>query len=72
MIFDKHANLKYKFENRYFWAEGYYVSTVESQLENLALQAKCKPPLCGVVMMTARGPVRMRAGTQATTRYAGV
>ncbi len=28
IIFDKHANLKYKFENRYFWAEGYYVSTV--------------------------------------------
>ena len=29
MIFDKHANLKYKFGNRNFWAEGYYVSTVE-------------------------------------------
>ena len=28
MIFDKHANLKYKFGNRKFWAEGYYVSTV--------------------------------------------
>ena len=28
MIFDKHANLKYKFENRHFWAEGYDVSTV--------------------------------------------
>ena len=28
MIFDKHANLKYKFSNRHFWAEGYYVSTV--------------------------------------------
>lgn len=28
MIFDSHANLKYKFGNRYFWAEGYYVSTV--------------------------------------------
>ena len=28
MIFDKHANLKYKFGNRRFWAEGYYVSTV--------------------------------------------
>ncbi|VTS21390.1 transposase of IS200 family [Streptococcus pseudoporcinus] len=27
-MFDKHANLKYKFGNRYFWAEGYYVSTV--------------------------------------------
>ena len=28
MIFDKHANLKYKFGNRHFWSEGYYVSTV--------------------------------------------
>ena len=24
MMFDKHANLKYKFGNRHFWAEGYY------------------------------------------------
>ena len=28
MIFDKHANLKYKYDNRKFWARGYYVSTV--------------------------------------------
>ena len=28
MMFDKHANMKYKFGNRHFWAEGYYVSTV--------------------------------------------
>ncbi len=28
MVFDKHANLKYKFGNRHFWAEGYYVSTI--------------------------------------------
>ena len=28
MIFDKHANLKYKFGNRHFRAEGYYVSTL--------------------------------------------
>ena len=28
MIFDKHANLKNKYGNRHFWAEGYYVSTV--------------------------------------------
>ena len=28
MMFDKQANLKYTFENRHFWAEGYYVSTV--------------------------------------------
>ena len=28
IIFDRHANLKYKFGNRHFWSEGYYVSTV--------------------------------------------
>ena len=28
MMFDKHANLNYKFGNRHFWSEGYYVSTV--------------------------------------------
>ena len=28
MMFDKYANLKYKFGNQHFWAEGYYVSTV--------------------------------------------
>jgi putative transposase len=28
MIFDKYANLKYKFGRRNFWATGYYVSTV--------------------------------------------
>ena len=28
MIFEYHANLKYKFGNRHCWAEGYYVSTV--------------------------------------------
>ena len=28
MMFDKHANLKYKFGNRHFWEKSYYVSTV--------------------------------------------
>ena len=28
MIFDRHANLKYKFGRRSFWARGYYVDTV--------------------------------------------
>jgi len=27
MIFDRHTNLKYKFGNRYFGLEGYYVRT---------------------------------------------
>ena len=29
MMFERYANLKYKFGNRHFQAEGYYVSTVE-------------------------------------------
>jgi len=28
MIFDKHANLKYKYGNRHFWCRGYFVDTV--------------------------------------------
>ena len=39
MMFDKHANLKYKFGNRHFWAEGYYVSTVglnEATIRNIS------------------------------------
>ena len=28
IIFENHANLKYKYGNRNFWAEGYFVSTV--------------------------------------------
>jgi len=28
MIFDRHANLKYKYGNRHYWSRGYYVSTV--------------------------------------------
>jgi len=28
MIFDRHANLKYRYGNRKFWCTGYYVSTV--------------------------------------------
>ena len=28
MIFDRHANLKYKYGDRHFWARGYFVDTV--------------------------------------------
>lgn len=28
IIFDRHANLRYKYGNRHFWCRGYYVSTV--------------------------------------------
>ena len=28
MIFDRHASMEYKYENRKFWARGYFVDTV--------------------------------------------
>ena len=28
MVFDRHANLKYKYGNRKFWCRGFYVDTV--------------------------------------------
>ena len=36
MIFDKHANLKYKYGNRHFWCRGYYVDTVRRNKERIA------------------------------------
>lgn len=36
MIFDKHANLKYKYGNRHFWCRGYYVDTVGRNKEAIA------------------------------------
>ena len=36
MIFDKHANLKYKYGNRNFWCRGYYVDTVGKNKERIA------------------------------------
>ena len=28
MLFDRHAHLKYRYENRKFWCKGFYVDTV--------------------------------------------
>ena len=36
MIFDRHANLKYKYGNRHFWCRGYYVDTVGRNKEAIA------------------------------------
>lgn len=51
MIFERHVNLKYKFGNRHFWEEGYYVSTVglntatilENKKKMIRLWANLKP-----------------------------
>ena len=37
MIFDRHANLKYKYGNRHFWCRGYYVKTAGA--DTRAIQA---------------------------------
>jgi len=36
MIFDRHANLKYKYGNRHFWCRGYYVDTVGKNTAKIA------------------------------------
>ena len=35
MIFDRHANLKYKYGNRHFWCRGYYVDTVGKKAKKI-------------------------------------
>ena len=35
MIFDRHANLKYKYGNRHFWCRGYFVDTVGRNKEKI-------------------------------------
>ena len=36
MIFDRHANLKYKYGNRHFWSRGYFVDTVGRNKKQVA------------------------------------
>ena len=36
MIFDRHANLKYKYGNRSFWCRGYYVDTAGKNTKKIA------------------------------------
>ena len=49
MIFERHANLKYKFGNRHFWATGYYV----------ALWVSRKRPY-GSISRSKRNRIRLR------------
>ena len=40
IIFERHANLKYKYGNRVFWAKGYFVSTVGKNKKNAVVGSK--------------------------------
>lgn len=39
MIFERHANLKYKYGNRHFWCRGYYVDTVWKNAKNIGIMS---------------------------------
>lgn len=47
MIFDRHANLKYKYGNRHFWCRGYYVDTVGKNAKKIQeyIQSQLKEDL---------------------------
>ena len=36
MIFDRYANMKYKYGNRHFWCRGYFVDTVGKNEKKIA------------------------------------
>ena len=40
MIFERHANLKYKYGNRHFWCRGYYVDTVGKNAKKIEESVK--------------------------------
>ena len=42
MIFEKHANLKYKYGNRHFWCRGYYVDTAGKNAKKIYLRDRRK------------------------------
>ena len=43
MIFDKHANLKYRYGNREFWCRGYYVETAGKNKRTIAEYIRNQP-----------------------------
>ena len=43
MIFDKHANLKYKYGNRQLWCKGYYVDTAGRNKKAIAEYIRNQP-----------------------------
>ena len=48
MIFDRHANLKYKYGNRHFWCRGYYVDTVGKNAKKIEayIQNQMQEDIC--------------------------
>ncbi|MFR3259004.1 MAG: IS200/IS605 family transposase [Lachnospiraceae bacterium] len=70
MMFDRHANLKYKFGNRHFWSEGYYVSTVglnEAVIKKyIQDQEKYDIAMDKLSVKEYEDPLRVKAGSNNT------
>ena len=60
MIFDRHANLKYKYGSRHFWCRGYYVDTVGRNEKVIREYIKCnvKPSVPTLVGEPVFAPFR--------------
>ena len=54
MIFDRHANLKYKYGNRKFWCRGYYVDTVGKNAKKAIIDAN------GVLKPLKKGTITVK------------
>ena len=55
MIFDRHANLKYKYGSRNFWCRGYYVDTVGRNKKIIRQLERLYPSLSGAMFHSDRG-----------------
>ena len=51
MIFERHANLKYKYGNRKFWCRGYYVDTVGKNTKKYQTKRKKDMQLMNIKLM---------------------
>ena len=51
MIFDRHANLKYKYGNRHFWARGYFVDTVGKNKKRIGWMGAGSPGRSSLVIV---------------------
>ena len=71
MIFDRHANLKYKYGSRNFWCRGYYVDTVGKNADDTGVYPEsvarrlCSRPditkrICGSVYNGSQQKVRRK------------
>lgn len=62
MIFERHANLKYKYGNRHFWCRGYYVDTVgknAKKIQEYIQTARCHiAALCLPEVLSKECPVQ--------------